>query len=61
MANLPDTELSFLTAALDAQQLFIQKCKAYATQTTDPTVRGLCEQIAAAHQTQYASLFHYVS
>ena len=51
MANLTDAELSAVRDALQAENRLIEKYKSFAELTDDPTVRGLCEQIAAQHKT----------
>lgn len=61
MANLTDAELASVREALQAEKRLIEKCKSFANLTDDPTVRGLCEQIAAQHQTHYDTIFGVLS
>lgn len=61
MANLTDAELVSVREALQAEKHLIEKCKSFANLTGDPTVRGLCEQIAAQHKTHYDTIFSVLS
>ena len=61
MANLTDQELLAVRDALQAEKRLIQKYKGYAEMTDDPTVRGLCEQMAARHKTHYDTIFGVLS
>lgn len=56
MANLTTEELKGLGETLGAEKLLIMKYKNYAEMTTDPTIRSMCEQIAAQHQNHYDTL-----
>ena len=47
--------------ALQAEKRLIEKYKSFAELTDDPTVRGLCEQIAAQHKTHYDTIFSVLS
>ena len=61
MANLTDAELAAVRDALQAENRLIEKYKSFAEVTDDPTVRGLCEQIAAQHKTHYDTIFGVLS
>ncbi len=61
MANLTTTELKGIEDELGAEKLLILKYKNYAQMTADPTVRGLCEQIAAQHKNHYDTLMGNLS
>ena len=50
MANLTAAELKGIEDGLNAEKLLILKYRNYAQMTADPTVRGLCEQLAAQHK-----------
>ncbi len=61
MANLSTTELKGIEDGLNAEKLLILKYKNYAQMTADPTVRGLCEQLAAQHKQHYDTLLGNLS
>lgn len=61
MANLTDAELVAVRDALQVEQRLIQKYTGFAEMTDDPTVRGLCEQIAAQHKIHYDTIFRALS
>lgn len=61
MANLTDAELAAVRNALQAEKRLIEKYTGFAEMTDDPTVRGLCEQIAARHKTHYDTIFRALS
>lgn len=61
MANLTTTELKGIEDELGAEKLLILKYKNYAQMTADPTIRGLCEQIAAQHKNHYDTLMGNLS
>ena len=61
MANLTDAELAAVRDALRAERRLIQKFSGYAEMTDDPTVRGLCEQIAAQHKNHYDTILRNLS
>lgn len=61
MADLTTTELKGIEDELNAEKLLILKYKNYAQMTADPTVRGLCEQIAAQHKNHYDTLMGNLS
>ena len=56
MANLTAAELKGIEDGLNAEKLLILKYRNYAQMTADPTVRGLCEQLAAQHKHHYDTL-----
>lgn len=56
MAEWTAAELKGISDGLRAEALLIVKFRHYAQQTTDPTVRGLCEQLAAQHRRHYETL-----
>lgn len=61
MANLTTAELKGIEDALSAEKLLILKYKSFAQMTADPTIRGMCEQIAAQHKTHYDTLLGNLS
>lgn len=56
MAQLTNAELQSVTQALRAERELFLKYRNFAKVTGDPTVRGLCEQIAAQHKNHYDTL-----
>ncbi len=61
MADLTMTELKGVEDELGAEKLMILKYKNYAQMTADPTIRSLCEQIAAQHKNHYDTLMGNLS
>lgn len=61
MANLTAAELKGIEDGLSAEKLLILKYRNYAQMTADPTVRGLCEQLAAQHKHHYDTLLGNLS
>ena len=61
MANLTAAELKGIEDGLNAEKLLILKYRNYAQMTADPTVRGLCEQLAAQHKPHYETLLGNLS
>ena len=61
MANLTAAELKSIEDGLNAEKLLILKYRNYAQMTADPTVRGLCEQLAAQHKHHYDTLLGNLS
>lgn len=61
MANLTIAELKGIEDALCAEKLLILKYKNFAQMTADPTIRGMCEQIAAQHKNHYDTLLGNLS
>ena len=56
MAQITNAELQSVTQALRAERELFLKYRNFAKVTGDPTVRGLCEQIAAEHKNHYDKL-----
>ena len=56
MAQITNAELQSVTQALRAERELFLKYRTIAKITGDPTVRGLCEQIAAQHKNHYDTL-----
>lgn len=56
MAQITNAELQSVTQALRAERELFLKYQNFAKVTGDPTVRGLCEQIAAQHKNHYDTL-----
>lgn len=56
MAQITNAELQSVTQALRAERELFLKYRYFAKITGDPTVRGLCEQIAAQHKNHYDTL-----
>ena len=56
MAQITNAELQSVTQALRAERELFLKYRNFAKITGDPTVRGLCEQIAAQHKNHYDTL-----
>ena len=56
MAQITNAELQSVTQALRAERELFLKHRNFAKVTGDPTVRGLCEQIAAQHKNHYDTL-----
>ena len=56
MAQISNAELQSVTQALRAERELFLKYRNFAKVTGDPTVRGLCEQIAAQHKNHYDTL-----
>ena len=52
---------SCIEDGLNAEKLLILKYRNYAQMTADPTVRGLCEQLAAQHKHHYDTLLGNLS
>lgn len=61
MANLTAAEPKGIEDGLNAEKLLILKYRNYAQMTADPTVRGLCEQLAAQHKHHYDTLLGNLS
>ena len=61
MANLTAAELKGIEDGLNAEKLLILKYRNYAQMTADPTMRGLCEQLAAQHKHHYDTLLGNLS
>lgn len=56
MAQMTREELQAVTKELRAERELFLKYRNFAKITGDPTVRGLCEQIAAQHKNHYDML-----
>lgn len=56
MAQITNAELQSVTQALRAERELFLKYRNFAKVTGDPTVRALCEQIAAQHKNHYDTL-----
>ena len=56
MAQITNAELQSVTQALRAERELFLKYRNFAKVTGDPTVRRLCEQIAAHHKNHYDTL-----
>lgn len=61
MANLTEKELSFLEDQLNAESLLVKKYRAVAENTSDPELRGKCEQISAMHKQHFDRLMTYLN
>ncbi len=61
MANLTEKELSFLEDQLNAESLLVKKFRAVAENTTDPALKGKCEQISAKHKEHFDRLMTYLN
>lgn len=56
MVQMTSAELQAVTKELRAERDLFLKYRNFAKVTADPTVRGLCEQIAAQHKNHYDTL-----
>ena len=61
MANLTEKELSDLEDQLNSESLLVKKFRAVAENSTDPALRGKCEQIAAKHKEHFDRLMTYLN
>ena len=61
MANLTEKELSLLEDQLNSESLLVKKFRAVAENSTDPALRGKCEQIAAKHKEHFDRLMTYLN
>ena len=57
MAQITEKELSAISDLLTMEENLVQKYKAYATATTDASLKNQYEQIAARHQRHYDELY----
>ncbi len=57
MANLTSKELSAIEDSLKCEQNLVSKCKMYANQTQDTSIKTKLEEIAQKHQTHYDKLY----
>lgn len=56
MPQLTQRELLMLEDLLSGEQLMIEKFGAYAEETTDSQIKGLCQDIQSIHQKHYNTL-----
>ena len=61
MPNLTAKELSLTEDQLKMEQLLVMKYRAVASNTSDPQLRGKCEQISAKHKEHFERLLGYLN
>lgn len=57
MAQITCKELSALSDLLTMEENMVAKCKAYAAQMKDSTLKNHCEQLAGQHQRRFDELY----
>ena len=60
MQSMTHKELHYLEDCLKAEQLSVQKCNFFSSQSQDPEVSSICSNMANRHQQHYNTLLQHL-